>query len=1253
MKKTAVQGKYSESLFLTKNREKNAMNGMIITISYRWFTTLSLNIIQTICRRVVGIVDKRRMAVEKVSYSRDLIQGFQKKGVVLSSSLKMLKEADRELSSRHFEKAIECAKRAQDDGKSIYRDHLRSEDLKKKIKNIRKSAPTEVSDTIDASIEEYEKHIKAGKYKQFNREAEDLIRQLKSGADLIVKKRPAMKKKKSVSREDAASYLQAIALETLEAQKSGLPTSDLEQMLRDARDLIEGGFFRESMNTGKEAMARIDELRKQHEEYVHQVAAATEAIQSLKGQGLKTGSLEKLLGKARKSLDNVNYPKMTEHLNRLYEKMEDSKDHHTESIEIIRSTEVLITEAGQAGASLGFATSLLEEAQMLADKGDYAQAKKIGKEAHDEAVKSIQISLEKIKREEADADQVQALIDEGREAISETSQYVPVPAASEMLEKAIEMLKDHEAIDEARRLATDAKAMALETKKQYIETTEKVQEANKILTRLREAGLRPQSQQDMLVQALGAIDENNYLEALRLSKKVLKDLSAMDKERVDAEESLERARGMVNDVVGILETEEIDEMLSILDRGQSLATNGAFKEAASQAGTVIEKLEDMVSTNRDEFIKAKEKLSEVKMAVQLLTKEGVVTEQLMEILSSAEDELRGKEFKKAMEALGILDELITALRDAYDRSKTMLTAVRMVLDGMKERGLDVSRFEETYAQAKELFDKGDYEAAFGVGEGIQKESMPDLASYETIEDASAYIAEIRRNMHMIREGLPEVVDVEEKLGISGIFKEYYRRLLYSVIDGALRDVERADGMITEGKTTEAKDLAEKAMKMSENVGARYRDALEFLYQAKTIINEVEGPELSKLESIYKQAKAAMEQADYDRTMRLSEDVVKRAEPLIDRFQTTVKPLDGSDISIRPLEADGDVPTATPAPDGIPANDVRNTVDRTWAIIREFEKIGLDISVEKELMQAAEDAVQGGSFEEAIKISEQVKISVVTKGESLLVEEAEDDPEATAARNTLDRCQLLVDHMEENEITHKSVGLLLSRGEEAFGEGRFSAAITFAEEAINKADRVIEDWQKAEFMLKIADEEAAGSEKDVSTLMQSAVTEFESRNFRYAMRLTERIFDMLGTSSERYEFSTTPVTGAGSSKPVAAPEPAPPEPEPVPEPKPVPEPEPEPSEEEPAGEFEKDWDSFESDGGTEWLDDAPAEEPDTPEPEPSDEPAVAIVEEPKPAPAKVKRSAPKGKGSVSKEEWLEDQKDVTSTLMKLKEMYLNK
>ncbi len=1217
---------------------------MIITFGFLVFSQLSLNIIQTICRRVVGIVDKRRMAVERITYSRDLIQGFQKKGVVLPSSLKLLKEADEELSSRHFEKAIELAKSSQDDAKAIYRDHLRSEDLKKKIKNIRKSAPTDVSDTIDASMDEYGKHLKAGKYKEFNREAEDLIRQLKSGADAGVKKRPAIKRKKSVTREDAASYLQAIALETLEAQKSGLPTSDIEEMLRDSRDLIEGGFFRESMNTGKEAMARIDELRKQHEEYVHQVAAATEAIQSLKAQGLKTGSLEKLLAKARKALDGVNYPQMTEHLNRLYEKMEDSKDHHGESLEIIASTETLIKEAGQAGASLGFATSLLEEAKQLADKGDYAQAKKIGKEAHDEAVKSIQISLEKIKREEADVNQIKTLMDEAREAIAETTQYVPIPAAGEMLEKAEDLLKDHDSIDEARRLATDAKAMALETKKQYIETTEKVQEANKILSRLREAGLRPQSQQDMLVQALGAIDENNYLEALRLSKKVLKDLSAMDNERMNAEESLKKARGMVNDVVGILETEEIDEMNSTLDRADSSAANGSFKEASTAAGKVIEKLEDMVSTNRDEFIKAKEKLSEVKMAVQLLKKEGVVTDQLTEILASAEDELRGKEFKKAMDALGILDELISALRDAYDRSKTMLTAVQMVLDGMKERGLDVTRFEETYKQAKELFDKGDYESAFGIAEGIQKESMPDLASYETIEDASAYIAEIRRNMHMIREGLPEVVDVEEKLGISGIFKEYYRRLLYSVIDGALRDVERADGLIAEGKTGEAKDLAEKAMKMSENVGARYRDALEFLYQAKTIINEVEGPELSKLESIYKQAKAAMEQADYDRTMRLSEDVVKRAEPLIEKFGSSVKPLDGSDVAIKPLDADGDIPVATPVPEESPDEDARATVDSSWAILREFEKIGLDIREEKELMQAAEDAVQAGQYIEAMNLSEQAKLSVVLKGETLLSSEAEADPEATVARDTLDKCQVLVEHMAENEITHKSVDLLMSRGEEAFDEGRFSAAITFAEEAINKADRVIEDWQKAEFLLKIADEESSKSDKDVSTLMQSAVTEFESRNFRYAMRLTERIFDMLGTPSERYEFSPTPVPGTGSPRPAPAEAETEVAPAPAPEPEPVPAPEPEPVAEEPAEDFEKDWDSFESEGGTEWMDGEPAEEP-APEPEP--------VPEPEPEPLPVAKTAPVGEDGVSKEEWMEEQKDVTDTLMRLKQMYLNK
>ncbi len=1087
---------------------------------------------------MVLIVEKRRMAVDSIDYSRKLIDDFRKKGTVLSSSLRTLREAQEAVDAKNFDKALSLSKDAQNDAKRIYREFLRSEDLRRKIDNISKAAPADVTASIERAMMEGSAHLKAGRYKEFNSIAETLIRGLKAGADVKHRKRPDAGAKKGSTKEDAISLLQSVAFETLEAQRAGLPTSEIEDLLRQARDFIDGGFFRESMNLANNAQAMIDEVKREHEEHAHKVEAARKAIEGLREQGMKTGTLEKLLAKADSELRNVSYVQLASDLERLYERMDEAKKHYKRALKTIESAGVLMGEATQAGANIAFGSSLLEEARRLASKGDYAQARKVAEEAHGETVKSVQITLDKIHREEQEFKQVEALIAEAEETINECSQYVPVPAATDMLDKARSLLRDHEGFEETHRLATDAKALAMETKKQYIETTENVQEANRIISGMRDIGLNTREDQTELVTALDAIDENNYLEALRISKKVLKRLRALEGELKKCSETISRATSMIGDVTGVMDGDDIDDMRANIERATVQMRKGEFERSRTEAGKVIESLEGLVATHRNEFIGAKEKIGEMRTAVELLRKEGIKIERISEILEAAEDELRNREFKKAMETLALAQDLLDAVRNAHDRARTLLTAVQMVLDGMKKRGADVARFEATYREARDLFENGDYEGAYARAEAVQKESMPDLANYQTIEDASGFISDVRRKMHMIREGLPEVVDVEEKLGIAGIFREYYRRLLYSVIDKALSEMDRADTLISEGKTKKARELADSSMATAENVGVRYQHALEYLYQAKTVINEVDGSELPPLENLYKQAKNAMEMADYDRTIKQSQDVIRRAEPLIEKFSPSVKPLEpGGPISLKPIDTEEAVPL-----DSVPLmsqQEVRQTLDRTWEIIREFEKVGLDVEDEKAQMQDAEFAIQNAVLDRAMELAEQAKVSVVTRGEEVLAAETEEDPQATSTREVLDICAGLVAEMSDNGIKHKSVELLLQRGEEAFAEGRYSAALTFGEEAMNKANRVKYDWKKAEAMLKVAQRAGAESDKDVSTLMESAVTEFESRNFRYSMRLTERLLDMLGVPQEEYAMEEPPpvVRVSLPKAPAIAPSPA--------------------------------------------------------------------------------------------------------------------
>ncbi|HID73906.1 MAG TPA: hypothetical protein EYP43_02510, partial [Thermoplasmata archaeon] len=129
---------------------------------------------------MVSIVDKRRMAVERIEYSRELIEGFRRKGVVLPSSLRLLKDAERELSGKNYDKALVISKNAQSDAKKRYREFLRSQDLLKKIDAIKRTAPPEVVESIERALKESKGYLTSGQYGKFNRVAENLIQELRS-----------------------------------------------------------------------------------------------------------------------------------------------------------------------------------------------------------------------------------------------------------------------------------------------------------------------------------------------------------------------------------------------------------------------------------------------------------------------------------------------------------------------------------------------------------------------------------------------------------------------------------------------------------------------------------------------------------------------------------------------------------------------------------------------------------------------------------------------------------------------------------------------------------------------------------------------------------------------------------------------------------------------------------------------------------------------------------------------------------------
>ncbi len=1123
---------------------------------------------------MIHIIDERKLAQEKVDYATKLLKKFEKRGAVFGDENKDLKRIKSMMSKGRFQKATQDAKKLTSQIKARYAQYQRIKEDLPKVRGLTKTDDKELSSRAHKVFSNAETLYEGGSYAESSAMLTSFLQGLDK-KDIKVKKK--VEKKAKSEKDETITYIQAVILKTLEAQKKGLPISESEKLLKKANEAVNSNFYSQARSYADDALEKVESAQEEFRAYLDEVTEVIKNVNHLKGSGINTGVIEKLVFKAKEKLDEVKYAEVDELIERIYEKIEVNKQTYKKALSAIEAANELIKDTKGAGANTMIPEKSLKEARKAVEQGDYPKALKMADESHEETVKIIQRTLDKLHKEEVDYQAITNIIVEAEAVIDECEEYTKIPEAREMLDRAKKYLEKKEFIEESRRLATDAKALAKETKNQYIETMEGIQEANKRIKVLRASGVSTSKVEAKLEKVLNAIDKNDFLEALTLSKNLLDHLNDLESTYESALENIKASEALLKEEARILKDDETKKFTRLLSEAKEALEEKKYKIANQKSMEVVKFLEDLYNESSEDIDRSKKVMDEIDAVIEVFERDGMLMEEPLTTYEEARESLKRREYEEAWQKCQEVQTSIAEIKEDFDSAKALLSAGDILVRNMKEQGMDVVHMEELLEQSREAFKVGDYATARQTANQIEQEGLPGMALAQKIEKVNKRVQETRLIMSSVRDEGSEISKIESRLMVEPIFKDYYRRLLYNVMDKAKADLEQAANERDANNLDRAMDLADAAKSSVEEMIRKYSKALSSLHRANQILPRLTGEAHEKAELHYKQAKSALELADYDKTANYANMVVEVANKLQPEAalqrpgqpglqqavpapvaqaqpvqqgqypQPPATPPPVQPMQTRPLGAQQAPAQQPPVQQAAPAitrplpqdGQVQPAVVKARPVVAKAKvkkvkgKVGPD-DVRK-YIELAEQTVEkmdgaGVDITQGIELLEQAKVEfeaenyklalrTAKKARVVVVQAAEDTLATAKSKVKGSRAKELIEEAEEllrsAPAKANALEILLSKARESMANEKYSHAETFAQEVIKKAQGIREDFMEAKFLLEQVEMASKKTKKDLSLIISNGHRELKEGNYRYVKRLCDRAFSLMEMSPPEF------------------------------------------------------------------------------------------------------------------------------------------
>jgi hypothetical protein len=819
--------------------------------------------------RVLGFVKKSKEAIEKAQYDRTMgaiesaessLTLGQRMGIDLTEEDKTLEKAVSSMKSKDYETAIKFALEC------------------------KSSVDEKVDSRLTDDISTLQKEVQTG--------GESFI-----GARKLLDKAEA-----AYAREDfpkafgfidegmkiVESSLEDFARKTLEAMELAIKLAEslevdslsLKEKRDKAKEKVDASKFRDVTDLGERAVGDLATLGERAFSMIEaKVVKAKKWRMDI--EGMRT-----LLKKARLGIDTEDYYSVFKALTECNEVSEKSLLMHEKAYRAISSCAALIAEAKKKSINVTKPLSMLLAAKKALERFDYDQALKL-------SAKSRQRIEESISRQDSDA----LLVTIERKYESTVKLGFESDEIRSLIEKTKTALKEGK-YDEASELASKCEKDVVSLLKESVFNL--ISSTQLLVVEGKGAGIDTTTTEELMAKSKEFFDAESYEEAaenIRHAKEgieKLRDLSERSEELIKNAENLMSA---------------MDDMNVETPRSRSLLEDAVEKRSAQEFEEAIRLATDCLNelnVERDEYISRT--IASFEDVIEKAKEDGVNTATAEELIEEAKDLFAKGEYRKSLEVAMKSESEVERVGLQQDMASK---AINTVTGKLESFSAPAPAAEDLLRQSGEAYERGDYvvalELAIKGGDEFSKIKDSFESADKKLDDAREVLqkakevgADLSSVIHLLKEA-----NAAQKEGdgdkarelaeecISGA-TESIRSTLVGRLDEVNSGINRCESMEldTEGvrwMISEANALIEsKNFRQAAEILSGSEEAIRRgLYdKASEVIANSEAAivhatkmdaDISDSERLISEARAALEEGEYEKSVDLAEKSVEAVE----------------------------------------------------------------------------------------------------------------------------------------------------------------------------------------------------------------------------------------------------------------------------------------------------------------------------------------------------------------------------------------
>ncbi|MBS3817092.1 MAG: hypothetical protein KGY76_05980 [Candidatus Thermoplasmatota archaeon] len=694
--------------------------------------------------------------------------------------------------------------------------------------------------------------------------------------------------------EEASEFLSDLE----ETEAVDIDLSRYEEGIEEAKEVLEKGDFRESIDVTDELMEELNEKLEEEAEQIF--GEAKMQVIKAKKAGVEIERFREKLIECKKNIKQDNYAESIRISLNVEEDASQIREERKGAYDKISDTASKLTKLKKKGELEDIEEIkevLIEAKEEFRDK-DYAKAKEMAERANslmdkfeEEAVfekkeEEIKKLMEKIKSSEkisVDTSDIESNLEEGSE-LAEKGEY---PEAVDVLEETGKELKN--GLEEKIKSRIDEVESSIESVKNLELDTEEIESE--------------------LENAKSHLEEKEYWVCLDRIKEMSEELSEIKDKHIEGKESIEEAKEKLQEAENM--NADVGEGRELLETAQQAFENDRYEEAMEKAESGKEKIEDAQEQLVDEIM---DKFSSKVESFREKDADVALADNLMQKARKAKESGDYKEaINYSMQSEGELEKIELQQKVA----KQSITSAQRKLKKAENEDLLVDRAKRTLEEGKTAYKSGFYVKAFDKALKAGKELDDTLDAYEDTESFLKNIDGVIKGLKRENEDVSDLIDVKEKAKDkfqNGDYKEAHvhvkkaeeilekeegkiQKLISRIkeeVEGAAdggeaRDIlDRADSVLEIGDVMKAIRLINKARKLS---------GLKKEHEYKETIDEVRlltekakkfGASVESVEDELEEAERLDEEGDMEEAIESAKTALEKVEEALEDYSPKIE-----------------------------------------------------------------------------------------------------------------------------------------------------------------------------------------------------------------------------------------------------------------------------------------------------------------------------------------------------------------------------